>query len=682
MNRNAALSAIMRRFSGMAAMLAVIGAGLLPARAAPPPTPASAEGVWFDKLGLPPVLTDPQGIRLALELRPLVARGKADEKESLAFLPADLAPRIVILSFGDGATPPVTVTGTGEGLRAALTDALKKAWKNPAHTRAARLKIDLVQHAVLNPAFRVRQDPLPQPSLAGLAFHPSADLVILPEAVVANAWTTPDRILRGSQVADAFVGEKTPIPLLTLRQQLLSSTHPAQVCFFECQTYFTDGGVTGALFRGHRLGNLVSAASLKTAGNQLRGFLFSVQERNGGFACRLPGWIPSGENGAESASATALTLAALMEWQSMSPDDKTLPAVERGIRRLLAQMKADATTPEAQSVVETSDSALPSSRLDTNALLTLAICRYRELTGKQDWSDELNRLGRHLLARQQPDGSFVSVREHPSGKLAAPESDTASAQACLALVNLHARTGNMDYLQAANRGLAYLCERAAQRPGRDLPEAAWLVTALNDYFTYDRNKAFAESAARFGAAILGGQTADPVFPDFAGGWNNSPGLADAAVNTLGLLSASRFCRDTRREKLADLTLDGAHLGLIFLLQGQGDDALLFHHPQAKAYAGAFRTSLTMRETGLETQGRVLFALAAGMREAMKQPNGALPATDAVKNGLATMRTETAKFPRSLPLRLPSAAAADGESAAAGVAAPPDVRPGIPVPKKK
>ncbi len=659
-------------FGSVAALLL---ACLLPlsARAAEP-----AGGVWFDKTPAPLELSDPQ----IYQLNTALLEALRLKKEPRGFLDAfaqDKEPRLLFLTFRDGTdAPPVTVFAGGPGLREAARAALQKARETGRNAKATALKTDLVRHAAPVPApgfRRLRSEPLPQPTVAGVAFTASSGFAFLPETLTGNDWVMPDRRLNLTRIGESLIGNSKPgkevMEKIGAWQQVAANQAPITAWFFETQSWYTDGAKVTPLFRGHRLPGPVTVAQLRQTGAALAAFLAARQQADGSFDLHIPGWTAAAE---PTLAHHALAALALLEWQAANPNGNPRGTAGRTLKFVTGRLNPLPAIKGSLAPVE-ADQTL---RTDTAALLILALLRDQELAGRDLWKTQLDGLGLFLLRQVHADGALDGVRAYPDGTVRAPGSTADTGLAALACLKLYTATGRLEFQEAATRLLAATAPRQTASLAPHQPPDGWLLGAINENYTFTRNKPAIEQVMQIGVRNLSTQSWEPLFPDFLGGWDQTPDTAAAALAGLGLNTAAGFCRDTRRTGIAERLDDGFHLALAFLIQAQVDSVSLHSRPRAQAAAaGALPRRVTGEDLDLETQGMSLLAFAIGAKAAAARPDGILALTDPVKTAFAKAATQTAIFPRCLPQNLEKNSAPDAAGTPAGGAAVPAA---IPVPK--
>ena len=637
----------------LALSLAVPAASVPPAESAAAAAPAAAQ-LWFEGGEAPLVMAEPFWSRLALDLHAALMAGRVDGALFLRTLPPDQAPRMVFLTWQpDPARPAVTVCAGGKGVRAAAANALQQALATGAGKPATGLKVDVVQHR-LNLGLFLRSTPLPLPGLIGLAFFPAdARAAFLPEQLLYGGLLTPARFLDVHAVTAKLEAAKDPAGLAAWRS-IAASPLPAPACFFETYALYTDGVSVQPLFRGHPIPAPATAKTLKAAAAESAGFLRRNWGMDGAFGATVPGWV-AGLGDQETAADQAAAALALLEWNALAPDPAGAEIAQRIARRLRERLKPMPGEPGALAVVEEFHSAL-----DANALAAMVLCRAAALAGSPSDganNEPLLRLGAHLLRQVQPDGTFAGDRYYPSGNIRpTPAAREAAAMAVVALVRLYERTSHAAFLDQAGKSLRLQVAGASRiRGGGDLPSPppGWLLAAMNEYYTYDRDRELAAAADRFCLAIRMGQVADPVFPDGVGGFESGQAVGPAASRVFGLLAAADLFGACKMPAAAEGTLAAGHLGLLYLLQGQVSAPVAMGLPQPAVCRGAFRLGLAGDVMTLRAQTDGLLCLATALR--LARPFGEqrpLPLAPAARATLDQARAQVAAFPRCLPPTLP------------------------------
>ena len=109
----------------------------------------------------------------------------------------DGEPRIVFLSVSDSKRRARVVMGAGNGLQAALTQAIDKARQRFTQRHGlAWMKLDIVQSVLPMQRMNSKKPLSGDWSLQGLAFDRTSGIALLPEEVVANSLVNTDRKLQ------------------------------------------------------------------------------------------------------------------------------------------------------------------------------------------------------------------------------------------------------------------------------------------------------------------------------------------------------------------------------------------------------------------------------------------------------------------------------------------------------
>jgi hypothetical protein len=182
---------------------------------------------------------------------------------------------------------------------------------------------------------------------------------------------------------------------------------------------------------------------------------------------------------------------------------------------------------------------------------------------------------------------------YPEGTDTGFVSEYYPGEAILALMRLHALTGDEEYLDAADRAARYIIEvRDQGLPTVLLPHDHWLLYGLAELYPRRTRQVFMDHVLLLGGVILANQNLDPPEPDWHGGFSEPPRTAPAATRAEGLMAAYRMLKKAGRDEPAARCLEGAARAAIFqiLTQIRPPVAMYMHRPQI--CLGAFRESLS------------------------------------------------------------------------------------------
>ena len=604
---------------------------------------------WFDSL---PATTDGRSLRadgdeIAAAVFRCLRQGEAPGG-SLEFLALDSGPCVLFVSWRTEGEPARVRVGSGDGLRAAIGDAVRRvlAVEKPGR-RLRGVRLDLVRSVLVSPAFLIRESQLPSPSLTGIAFPAVSGFAFLPEQLVAGYLLTPDGRLAFHRIGDAVSQEKD-WSALGRWNQIARIEGPQTAFLFETESLFTDGESAAPLFRGHRVLLDFGADDILGAARRAGDFMVRICGEDGDFALDTPAWDPGPEGELSRWDNAAATLA-LLELHRETGVERYLQAADRALRLLLAADEEDEPGRSRTACVVDAFR----SRLDTNALTLLCLLAYPESGGEADLRSFVAAITRYVLRQQRPDGSFVSERYYPSGNLrASGESVRASALAVVALTQLYERTGSRNFLAAATNGLAFLVKsHITDRDTGGLPQDEYLARALNELFTHSRDKSYESHAESIALGIVATQALNPVSPDLLGSCGSSPSTTVVAGRTLALLAAEALLRDRGRTAAADRILSCVYLNVVFQLQGQLDAASAMYLHQCEALSGAFREEISDFRVTLPAQSRHVLSLLAAYRAVRSRADGRPPLDERSQAALDAVRARLARFPR-IPLLEP------------------------------
>jgi hypothetical protein len=201
-------------------------------------------------------------------------------------------------------------------------------------------------------------------------------------------------------------------------------------------------------------------------------------------------------------------------------------------------------------------------------------------------------LARHILAMQNPDGSFRSYdrirRDEPEGSA----SLYYPGEAILSLVSLHRLTpGDSEFLAAARRGADYLI--ASERRMKSLPPDAWLIQALEALNKLKPEPNYLTHALLLSESMIHEQYGTDAPRGYAGGFacDAPPRSAVSGARAEGLIAAYRLAEAAADARTVSLALALRASARFQLAQQFGpDDASWL--PNAQRAMGGFRESVT------------------------------------------------------------------------------------------
>ncbi|KAF1024129.1 MAG: Capsule biosynthesis protein CapA [Paracidovorax wautersii] len=237
----------------------------------------------------------------------------------------------------------------------------------------------------------------------------------------------------------------------------VSDTVPAWL--FTTQALFSDGHSLHLIeqtgpYRGYRKvpdwnANAVQALVVTGTDYLARQVKTSGEYHYGWFPC-FDRPIPT-YNALRHASSTY----ALLEGWELTQEPRHRQAIERALRDLTRRLIQPATLPDGSTaafLVDTGDEI----KLGGNAVCILALVKYTELTGDQQYLPLLEQLALGIVHMQQPDGSFVHVLHHPG--LGLKEQQRAiyyDGEAAFGLMRLYGLTRDARWLACVERAFEH-----------------------------------------------------------------------------------------------------------------------------------------------------------------------------------------------------------------------------------
>lgn len=614
-------------------------------------TQAPSHSTWFHEVSSPAVVASSTGAALCRWIRDSLRTSQS--AGALPEVPKDRADdSVVVVSWSDGAGHPAVRIGAGDGIAAAVADAVerhRRSEKTP-QTDDLRVRLDIVQDIWQHPGFRIRQTEVPAPGLGGLAFSPNSGLAFLPAELIAVDALGKDRTLRTDRI-ELLLARRSQWQKLGGWNIIANYIEPQPACFFECQSFFLHDSRVSYVFRGHRMLQPLKPAELKQ--RTAAGVEFILQTLR-----RDPRDLQVRElvRPDDAPPKPELTLAdwagcalALGEYGNIEPDEVPASQVLALHKRLLEYAVEPPGISESMVCLAGDDGVI---RSGANALAALALLE----KGTEPELLQAARIGRYLAAQATPEQPFVLRRNADNGQATAKTSATESAQVIVALLRLYEKTSEPRFREIGLSALDTLLKNHVKdRDMDDLPRTPWILEALNLGYTYshDQRRSYRQSAERIALAVVADQSLKPSVPDELYSPRNSPSATQAAMSAHLLSTAADILRSARRtQSLAEIHA-AMHGYLMFQLQAQMDAAAVFYLKNPKTYEGAFRDDsvvVRFRPVDLWVQLRALTAVRRELDRADAEfpDNQPLPLTSSQKKALLQAYRTITAFPRALP----------------------------------
>ncbi|MFW5893891.1 MAG: hypothetical protein ACOCUY_02025 [Verrucomicrobiota bacterium] len=612
---------------------------------------APSHSSWFHEVSSPAVVASSTGAALCRWISDELRTSKSTG--TLPKVPNDRSDdSVVVVSWSDGTGLPAVRIGAGDGIAAAVADAVarhRRSGESP-QTDNLRVSLDIVQDIWQHPGFRIRQTEFPAPGVCGLAFSPNSGLAFLAGELIAVDAVGEDRTLRTDRI-ELLLARRSQWRKLGRWNIIANYIEPQPVCFFESQSFFMHDNSVSYVFRGHRMLQPLKPAELKQRTAAGAEFILQTLQREPRDLLVRELVRPD-----DAPPKPELTLAdwagctlALAEYEGSAPEEVPASLSRALHNRLLEYAVEPPDIPESMLCLAGDGGVI---RSGTNALVALALLE----TGAKADLRHAERIGRYLAAQAVPDLPFVVRRNADNGQAAAKTSVTESAQIIVALLRLYEKTSEPQFREIALNALDTLLENhVEQQEMDDLPRTPWVLEALNLGYTYSHNqrRSYRQNAERIALAVVADQTLKPSVPDELYSPRNSPSATQAAMDAHLLSIAADILRSARRTQSLGEIHSAMHAYLMFQLQAQMDAAAVFHLENPKTYEGAFRDDsvvVRFRPVDLWVQLRALTAVRRELTRADAEfpDNEQLPLTKSQKKALIQAYRTLITFPRALP----------------------------------
>ncbi len=582
-------------------------------RTAPATVAEPSDQVWFHNLAVPQSVS-PEKIGAAATNALLAVKGRRVGAGAFDILETGAGPRMLFVSVGIRNQIATVVYSGGADFPQALQNALEllENLKLPK-AKIENIKLDLVHDVALVKNFHAQKTPAPAPGLRGVAFSPKAQFAFLPEQLLFNSMYLADGRLNVTRLGELLLHRKNYALLGALKQILLYDG--SQPLFsFSTHSVFTDGNVALPVYHGHRWYRDIDRDDLKRALRQNIKFLIENCDARGRFPLRPSPWKPDFED-THSAHARAHTALALARYAKFADHEPSRAAALRVISSLQRDIKPVSASKKIRAVVDFFRADLKANAVATLACLELADQDARQ---KPQLTQTALALGRFLLYQMQPDGMMLTNRFHPAGDFNVEFSTDASAAAATALFKLYDATNDMRWLNAGKLCMEYLLKNdVGDKNMNEMPNAPWMLTALDSMFTYERDQGLLDTARKMALALTFKRDATPPLPDLSGMFDNRRTTTAVAALTPHLVDAANLFRSENMQTLAR-DLDAAvTLNLIFQLQAQLQPESVMYMPDSQ-FQGAFRDDVRSNDVSLATQALQALSLTNAL-DAMHRP---------------------------------------------------------------
>ncbi len=554
---------------------------------------SSKPSVWFNDIQTPLKLSDSEAKAIVRFMAAQVMPDKGPPQGFPGHLKADASQRIIFVSVSDGLSAARVIMGSGQGLHAAIKQAVTQIRNLPLKAgRLKWLKFDVVQAV-----FSIREAGLTrplkrEPSIYGIAFGKESAAAFLPEELMAHRLINKKHILRLGNIA-AYLKERAvsggQIPRL-------DPVKDRPRFRFTTNGYFFDGETTIPLYRGHRVYQEVFRDQLLSAAIRGGEYLVRAVGSSGKFD-----YSYRSEKDQVRAKYNIIrhagTVYAMLELYETTGASELLRAARNAIRYLLDFVQPyRINNSEAACVVDKGY-----VKLGGNALAIIGLSKYTEVSQSREFLPLAARLGRWIQNAQNETGKFfIQKQRYPEGIIEKFVSQYYPGEAILALVRLYKLLPDESWLDTAEKGARYLIEvRDRDTPEPQLIHDHWLLYALNELYRLRPKPLYLKHALRITRAIMGAQNRDPAWPDWRGSYYRPPRSTPTATRSEGLYAAYQLCRDFGDATEAQKILQSVRRGAAFQLQTQFRPETVLYLKNPQRALGGFRRSLTHFEIRID-----------------------------------------------------------------------------------
>lgn len=547
------------------------------------------ERLWFDSVADTPEPADDQIMAIAEWLRGRFLTGGSDGPPEIE----DSFPRIVFVTMSDGERPGAVVHAGGEGLVEAAERALALVLARRAEREWHALKLDVVTR-VGEPQMVGRRQALTfERGLDGLALDASSGLAFVPEEVVVRTLVNSDGEIRAANIKKHLrrLGSASADEV-----DRLWGGGEAQVRAFATRSVYLDSERVVPLYRGHRELGRPGGEELLQAAISAGGYLERAVGQEGRF---VYSYLPKTDEEKDDYNMLrhAGTAYAMLELFDEIRTPSTLEAAQRALDYLRGRLLECRAGDGWGACVEEKGYV----KLGGNALAILAFAKHAAATGDRSILPLLARLASWMLSVQEESGEFsIHKLDLSTGEVDDLVSEYYPGEALFALVRLYQLDGDPRWLDAAERGAAWLIEvRDGELSDDELSHDHWLLYALNELHRERPRALYVEHALRLARVIASSQNRDPEFPDWRGSYYRPPRSTPTATRSEGLCAAWELARRVARNEAAAEILEAARLGVDFQYQLQFRPESTLYLPDPERALGGFPRSLTNFEVRID-----------------------------------------------------------------------------------
>ncbi len=270
------------------------------------------------------------------------------------------------------------------------------------------------------------------------------------------------------------------------------------------------------------------------------------------------------------------TVYSMLEVYEQTKDKELLKSTKKALDYAIRQMKD--YTEDTVCIVE--DDVL---KLGGNGLAAIALSKYIEQTGDNEYLDILKKIGKWFQHIQQKNGKFKLHKQiYSSREIIDIPCAYYPGEALLGIMRIYALTKDESLVKTAVAGAKYIVNiRDKDTSIEDTYHDHWLLYALNEIHRQEQHPEFLEKSKRIVKSMLLSMNNDPKKPEIIGSYYENPRSTPTATRSEGILAAYRLFKDFNLKDEAKEALFAVKMSILFQLRTQfrPENVLFFAVPE-------------------------------------------------------------------------------------------------------
>ncbi|MCD4656464.1 MAG: hypothetical protein K8S87_02855 [Planctomycetes bacterium] len=281
------------------------------------------------------------------------------------------------------------------------------------------------------------------------------------------------------------------------------------------------------------------------------------------------------------------TIYSMLEVYELTKDKELLKSAKKALDYAIGQMKD--YTDDTVCIVE--DDVL---KLGGNGLAAIALSKYIEQTGDEEYLDTLKKIGKWFQLIQEKNGKFRFHKQYYSTrKIIDNPCAYYPGEALLGIMRIYALTKDESLIKTAVAGAKYIINiRDKDSSIEDTYHDHWLLYALNEIHRQEKHPEFLTKSIRIVKSMLLSMNNDPKKPEIIGSYYSNPRSTPTATRSEGILAAYRLFKDFGLEKNAAEALKAVKMSILFQLRTQFRQENVLFFPKPERVIGGFQRGPT------------------------------------------------------------------------------------------